>query len=160
MLRDGTYKKVSDLKKNDRLMPFNHYFKTDKHGKYRFISLNNGNKAPEHRFIVEEIQRRKLTINEVVHHLDHNTLNNSIENLQIMDFVEHAKYHRLNEKLESKQKRIKTLKENCNPKTMQMLSRRFWDNLSDREYDELCEKRSEIALHPNRADANCEDIPK
>lgn len=47
----------------------------------------------EHRLIIEEHIGRKLTVNEVVHHKDGDKLNNSIENLQIMDKKEHDRLH-------------------------------------------------------------------
>lgn len=49
----------------------------------------------EHRRIMEEHLGRKLLPfpNEVVHHIDGNTLNNHISNLQVMSSSEHTKLH-------------------------------------------------------------------
>lgn len=47
----------------------------------------------EHRLIMEKHIRRFLEPSEVVHHKDGNTLNNSIENLELMDKRTHAKAH-------------------------------------------------------------------
>jgi HNH endonuclease len=46
-----------------------------------------------HRVIVEEHLGRPLTSNEVVHHIDHDPLNNDISNLQVMTRAEHCVYH-------------------------------------------------------------------
>ncbi|MFH1393987.1 MAG: deoxyhypusine synthase family protein [Candidatus Micrarchaeota archaeon] len=148
MLRDGNFKLVSELKENDRLMPFNTYHKADKHGFYRFISLNNGKKIPEHRFIVQEMIGRKLAMSEAVHHIDHNTLNNTPDNLDTIDFVDHARYHRFAQTQESIEKQRQTLKEITNPLVMQEKSRKFWNDLDEEEYQRLCEKRKQTALQP------------
>ena len=46
-----------------------------------------------HRTLAEKALGRKLTINEVVHHVDCNHLNNSLDNLMIMTRSAHAKLH-------------------------------------------------------------------
>lgn len=47
----------------------------------------------EHRLVVEKALSRYLTSEEIVHHKDGNTLNNDIENLQIMTASEHSSLH-------------------------------------------------------------------
>jgi hypothetical protein len=47
----------------------------------------------EHRTIMEEHIGRKLKAREQVHHLDGNKLNNCIDNLDIIDIVEHGRMH-------------------------------------------------------------------
>lgn len=47
----------------------------------------------EHRLVMEEKIGRYLTSEEIVHHKDENTLNNSLSNLQIMTPSEHSKHH-------------------------------------------------------------------
>ena len=47
----------------------------------------------EHRLVVEKNIGRYLLEDEVVHHIDGNTLNNSLDNLQLMSFVEHCRLH-------------------------------------------------------------------
>ena len=148
LLWDGTYKKVSELKQNDRLMPFNTYYKEDKHGNYRFISLNNGKKIAEHQFLIQPVLGRPFAINEVVHHKDHNTLNNDINNLTVMDNKEHVSHHRSVETLETRQKRAKTLSQISDPKQMRERSMKFWDNISKEKYEALCSQRKEIGLQP------------
>jgi HNH endonuclease len=53
----------------------------------------NGRRIALHRVIVEEHLGRPLTSNEVVHHIDHDPLNNDIANLQVMTGAEHCIYH-------------------------------------------------------------------
>ena len=47
-----------------------------------------------HHLLMEEHLGRKLTINEIVHHIDCDKLNNVIENLEIVDRKEHIGIHR------------------------------------------------------------------
>lgn len=46
-----------------------------------------------HRKLVEEILKRKLQTNEIVHHLDCDSKNNELENLIVMDRRTHGKLH-------------------------------------------------------------------
>ena len=48
------------------------------------------------RRLIEKSLNIKLTKNQVVHHIDGNWKNNTIENLKIMDRAEHTSYHRNN----------------------------------------------------------------
>lgn len=63
----------------------------DKQG-YKLLSVE-GEKILEHRFVMQKFIGRKLKESEIVHHVDGNKLNNSIENLQVMDRASHAKEH-------------------------------------------------------------------
>jgi len=47
----------------------------------------------EHRLIAENLLKRKLTYNEVVHHVDEDVTNNSLENLWVMSRHMHGKLH-------------------------------------------------------------------
>lgn len=47
----------------------------------------------EHRLIVEGLIGRLLTKDEVVHHVDGNTLNNDVNNLQLMMSADHRREH-------------------------------------------------------------------
>lgn len=60
--------------------------------KYREIRINKKKKL-EHRYLMENIIGRKLSQNEVVHHVDRDGLNNNIKNLRLMTLSEHTKYH-------------------------------------------------------------------
>ena len=58
---------------------------------------NKKGNAKIHRIIMEEYLERKLSPDEVVHHINHNKKDNRIENLQVMSRGEHSKIHRLDE---------------------------------------------------------------
>jgi hypothetical protein len=53
----------------------------------------NGRRIALHRAIMAEHLGRSLTSNEVVHHIDHDPLNNDLTNLRIMTRAEHCIYH-------------------------------------------------------------------
>lgn len=53
----------------------------------------NGKKVDTHRYIMEEYLGRKLSKDEVVHHIDGNKRNNSIENLEVLTRAEHSRIH-------------------------------------------------------------------
>lgn len=95
MMRDGSYKRTFELRVGDSVMPF--YQKNygyNKHGFQRYRRLYNFSKGwqSEHKIIAEQFYR-PLQKNEVVHHLDINGSNNTPDNLLIMDWKEHKKYH-------------------------------------------------------------------
>lgn len=66
----------------------------------------NGRWYQEHRKVVESFLGRKLTNTEVVHHINGNPKDNRIENLQVMDRIEHNIF-------ESSKKKIVRIKLNC-----------------------------------------------
>lgn len=95
MMRDGSYKRTFELRVGDSVMPF--YQKDygyNKHGFKRYRKLYNFSKGwqSEHKIVAEQFYR-PLQKNEVVHHLDVNGSNNMPDNLLIMDWKEHKKYH-------------------------------------------------------------------
>lgn len=59
---------------------------------YKRISVN-GKQVQLHRYIMEQHLGRKLSVDEIVHHLDGNKLNNEISNLCLMTKQSHGKYH-------------------------------------------------------------------
>lgn len=59
---------------------------------YYKISVN-GTDMKYHRYVVEKHIGRILTEDEIVHHINHNKLDNRIENLQVMTRSEHMKLH-------------------------------------------------------------------
>lgn len=59
---------------------------------YRFIYIN-GKQIQEHRHVIEQHLGRKLSVSELVHHLNHDKLDNRIENLLVVTRSEHKKIH-------------------------------------------------------------------
>lgn len=53
----------------------------------------DGRQVAVHRLVVEEHLGQALTSDQVVHHIDHNPLNNDISNLQVMTRAEHLVHH-------------------------------------------------------------------
>lgn len=53
-----------------------------------------GRSIDEHRLVMETHIGRRLTHGEVVHHINHDKLDNRIENLQLMSVSEHCKLHK------------------------------------------------------------------
>jgi len=92
LLRGGDYVQAKDLKSGMALMPFT-IKKLDSNGyKYIYTMEKYGGWQREHRFVIEHFVR-KIEDNEVVHHIDFDKDNNKLENLMIMDRIEHYKYH-------------------------------------------------------------------
>lgn len=52
----------------------------------------------EHRLVMEKHLGRYLTDDEVVHHIDHDKLNNKISNLQLLSKSEHRAIHNVEDK--------------------------------------------------------------
>lgn len=80
----------------------------------RYSYYKNGKRIfeQEHRHIMEEYLGRKLNEDEVVHHINQDKKDNRIENLQVMDKKEHARFHNLNRVVsdETRKKLSKSLK--------------------------------------------------
>lgn len=70
-------------------------------GDYQYALVPDHPKATKngyvllHRIIVENYLNRMLEENEIVHHKDGNKKNNTIENLEVMDRIQHVKLHGL-----------------------------------------------------------------
>jgi len=55
--------------------------------------MHNGKFKYVHRYLIEINIGRKLKTNEIVHHIDGDKQNNSIENLEVMTVAEHTSLH-------------------------------------------------------------------
>ena len=55
--------------------------------------LSFKNEMKEHRWIMEQHLNRKLLPTEIVHHINHDKLDNRLENLQVVSRSEHNKIH-------------------------------------------------------------------
>lgn len=66
--------------------------------RYKAIKVD-GKKIDEHRHIMEKFLGRKLSFDEIVHHIDGDTRNNNICNLEIKSRSEHAILHHILEDL-------------------------------------------------------------
>ena len=62
---------------------------------YKRVTWKDGRRGPEHRFIYEEYIGRGLKAKEVIHHIDFNKINNSLDNLCLFkNQSEHLSCHR------------------------------------------------------------------
>lgn len=85
LMRDNKYKKVADLKKGDRIMPYRLY--TDDKGYYRVVNPYDGEDRHVHR-IMFEYKNGRIPEGHTIHHKDFkksgNKLNNKLNNLVSM----------------------------------------------------------------------------
>ena len=95
LMRDGTYKKIFDLKVGDSVMPFyqsNYGYGKHNYKQYRRLYNFSQGYQPEHKIIAEQFQRKVLK-NEVIHHKNFDGSDNSPDNLDIMDWKTHKTFH-------------------------------------------------------------------
>ena len=60
---------------------------------YMWEKDENGKYRQKHRLIVEKFLGRKLSSNQIVHHIDGNKKNNILSNLKVMTREEHSSIH-------------------------------------------------------------------
>ncbi len=126
-LTDGTYREALELQPGDSVASMTRF-----HGNFDdalnlhrkrsqdYVWLTNGKGQPtsEHRLIAAFHEGRRLMGGEVVHHRDHNGLNNRADNLEVMSREAHEALHR------------DDMLEDNNP-----MRERWWGQLSDAEKD-------------------------
>lgn len=120
------------------------------HKEYLQIKTHNGF-IGKHIYAMEMHLGRKLDKGEIVHHKDENTLNNYIDNLQVMTIGEHIKHHKTGKKhsLETREK-ISLAKQNMSPETRAKIS------FSKRRENLSSETREKMSL----AAKNRKTLPK
>lgn len=69
---------------------------------YKVLYLEGDKSRKEHIYIMEQHLGRRLVKGEVVHHINHNKLDNRLENLQLMTWTEHSRLHRKLDKEQNK----------------------------------------------------------
>lgn len=101
--RSGEYKRMDALKNGDSLYIMSRYKEAFKNVIYGYDSKNSnnsdywwiaggGSNKSEHR-LISQYYYGDIKSGYVVHHKDHNSLNNNINNLELMSVKEHNKYH-------------------------------------------------------------------
>ena len=61
--------------------------------KYKRIKLKDGTTRDEHRLVMEKHLGRRLSRNEVVHHIDGDKRNNDLSNLEVLPLSDHSAAH-------------------------------------------------------------------
>lgn len=88
-MKDGSYKEAKDLKSGDSLDVWSKVI--DNKGYCRIYKKSNY--MFEHRFIYEQLMKDTIGENEVIHHIDHNKLNNNVSNLKKLWVSTHNSIH-------------------------------------------------------------------
>lgn len=101
VIESRDYIRCDELKVGEKITTFSRSKKSNiKNGEY--IKAYYGKRIVlEHRFIMEELGF-ELDKHSIVHHKDHNKFNNSINNLKVMNIIEHRRYHTKNSGLYGK----------------------------------------------------------
>lgn len=103
MLRDGTYRRADELKKDDSLMPVYRKFSSKSDGDFqngyeKILNNNTGRWEYTHRLaneagLVTDHASRDLERSYVIHHIDHDKRNNNPTNLIKMGKRAHILHH-------------------------------------------------------------------
>lgn len=102
VLKNGNIKEAKTLKRNDSLnilnrvcAPFEYIFNgsNSSSNNYWWIQRTNKSFKAEHRLVHEFINDVNIPSGYVIHHKDFNSLNNNIDNLELMRRQDHDNYH-------------------------------------------------------------------
>ena len=94
MLRNGQYVQAQFLVEGTSLMPFNSYKRSDRN--YRMIQSNTGRDIAQYAHVAQYYDIIKEGYNsQHIHHKDGNGLNDLIDNLEVIDAIEHNRQHML-----------------------------------------------------------------
>lgn len=103
-LLDGRTVEVKDLQPGDqlqimkrvdrRLVELNPKIRTQ--NKNQYIVIENRNKAKSEHRMIWEFYNGKVKLGNVIHHIDFNSKNNKIDNLQSLPYKQHINIHRVN----------------------------------------------------------------
>lgn len=151
LMRDGSWKEVKDLKPGDSLMPL--YVRDSKIGNGYYEQVYNPNKDKwefTHRLVELDGKFKGC----VIHHKNFNKKDNRPENLQVLSFKDHVKYHQelikqSREKLNESLKKYRTtdkFKENCKKQSLwaSKAVAEYWKDPAYRQKQaEYKEKRAE-----------------
>lgn len=83
--RNRGWVEACELKRGDKITGLNRRMKDERH---IAVGLSGSKYVPEHRLVASYYYD---IVDKDVHHLDNDTLNNSIENLQVIDHKEHSR---------------------------------------------------------------------
>jgi RNA-splicing ligase RtcB len=101
MLKDNMeYVEAKDLKLGQSLRSFVRHYDND-----GYLHVNqpygaNKRHYPFHRFLMHYVLNQDID-GKVVHHVDGNPLNNTLDNLELMSFSEHSRHHRALEEVKT-----------------------------------------------------------
>ncbi|MBI3653876.1 MAG: deoxyhypusine synthase family protein [Acidobacteria bacterium] len=136
MLTNGSYKPLKALKPEESLKAFNSSIQADG---CRQIGLAVGKTIPEHRFLLEFKLGRQLAANEVSHHVDGNHLNNTLANLEVLDYrarvAQHRKQDRQKKTEAERQQGREINRRRMTSDIAHKQSRMFWDKLTPEQLE-------------------------
>lgn len=89
LINAKAYREAKDFLPSDRVQALCRKVKDG----YVWVQYKKSLWMLEHRFIMEKILGRKLSSEECVHHKNGNTLDNRLENLELMSRAQHANHH-------------------------------------------------------------------
>lgn len=100
-LKNDIYVQTKDIKNGDSLHILTKYKasmeeifpKSSSSSDYYWLNNGEETSKSEHRFLYEQNTNTNIQQGYVIHHKDFNSLNNSIDNLQLMTIFDHNNYH-------------------------------------------------------------------